>query len=212
MTTMKRLLNRFCLGLIVLAYICVRADAAEDQKLGGKYVLNFPRSQQDAVTGGTFNNFAFRLDLRQAVKRVAAATENQKQPEIIASYDYAGCTAGQEFILEKPLRDLPAGNPAWVDVVEIEMIPIAQRGVKWTGGVCYGYREPGGKWRWNLIPTPLTYDAATDRVRGRISVQRGPIDALKLVFNYSVPRQVVSSVTFTTRAIGAGADPVTRKK
>jgi hypothetical protein len=92
--------------------------------------------------------------------------------------------------------------------VDVEMLPQTQRDHKWTGGVCYGYREPGGKWRWNFARTPFSFDAATQKFRAHIPVERGPIDAMKLVFDYTVPQQFVSSVSVTTRNIGRTPDPI----
>jgi hypothetical protein len=209
---MKRLVNGLLAGLFAAACFCTPTGAEAAEKSAGKYVMDFSGSQNHGVSGGNFNNFAFKLDLHQAETKMSVPYGDQHRPDLVATYDYADCTPGQEFILEKPLRDLAPGDAAWVDYVDVEMIPFPQRGLKWAGGVCYGYREPGGKWHWNLTATPLTYDKASDRVRAHISVQRGPIDALKLVFDYSVPRQSVSNVTFTTRAIGATPDPPFRPK
>lgn len=211
MTIMQRFVNGSLLGLAV-ASVCPHTGTAQNQEPTGKYVLNFSGSPHGGVAAGTFNNFAFPLDLRETEKNVSVATGDQRLPDLVATYDYADCSPGQEFILERPLRDIRPGDAAWVDYVDVEMIPHVQQGLTWSGGVCYGYREPGGMWHWNLNSTPLTYDKATDRVRARISVQRGPIDALKLVFDYSVPQQSVSAVTYTTRAIGSTPDPPTRPR
>jgi len=162
-----------------------------------KYVLDFSGSQDHGVPGGTFQNFAFNLDLNEPMRKISVRRD-EKRKDLVATYDYADCTRGQESLLEKPMSGLAPGNSAWVDYVDIEMIPPTQRDLKWTGGVCYGYRKSGGGWHWNLSSTPLTYDSATGRVRARIWVKEANIDALKLVFDYSVPRQSVRTVTITT--------------
>jgi hypothetical protein len=163
-------------------------------------VLDFSDSENRGISGGRFENFAFNL-LSQSERRISVRYGDQRQSNVVATFDYADCTRGQESLLEKPLGGLAAGDPVWVESVDIEMVPHPQPEMKWAGGVCYGYREPGGGWHWNLTTAPLTYDPATKLVRARISVQRGPMDALKIVFDYSVPRQFVQTVTVTTRPI-----------
>jgi hypothetical protein len=56
-------------------------------------------------------------------------------------------------------------------------------------------------WHWNLASTPLTYDATTKMMRGRIWVKQPDVDALKIVFDYSVPTQSVRSVKATTQPV-----------
>lgn len=192
-----------------LAYLSRAGDptTGDPTRNGEKYVLDFSSSPNRGVSVGKFNNFAFRIDLQKSVKAISVPLGNQRLPDLIATFDYADCTKGQESLLERPVRDLAPGDAAWVDAVEVVMLPSTQRDLEWTGGVCYGFREPGGKWYWNLTSTPFTYDSRNDRFLARIAVRRGPIDAIKLVFDYAVPPQFVSSVAFTTRAIGPRPDP-----
>ena len=216
MVTMKWLKNALLTSLIAVGCFWTRADlikagdtSTNNQAANeGKYVLDFSGSPNRGIWVGKFQNFAFRIDLQKAVKKISVPLGNQRLPDLIATFDYADCTKGQESLLERPLRELAPGDAAWVDEVEVVILPSKQRGLKWTGGVCYGFREPGGKWNWNLTPTLLTYDSTTDRFLARIAVRRGPIDAIKLVFDYAVPPQPVASVSFTTRAIGTKPDPV----
>ena len=167
------------------------------------YVLDLSKSENGGIAGGTFWNLAFVLNLSQSTSEMAVRYGDQRLPRLVATFDYADCTKGQEGLLEEPLRKLARGDFAWVDSIEVEMLPLQQEYVRWSGGVCYGYRDLDGQWRWELTTTLLAYDAATDRVRARISVQKGPLDALKLVFDYTVPRQSVSRVTFTARPMVA---------
>lgn len=183
----------------------LRAPVA--QPLVSRYVLDLSESENQGVAAGNFLNFAFTLNLHQPTTKISVPFGDQRLSNLVATFDYADCTKGQELLLEAPLGDLAAGDPGWVDSVEVELIPLPQKDIDWSGGVCYGYREPGGKWRWTLTSVPLTYDAATDRVRARIRVQRGPIDAFKLVFDHTVPRQSVSRVSITTRPITATPEP-----
>ncbi len=213
MANMKWLKNALLASLIATGCFCTRADITRagdttDKPTGNaKYDLDFSSSPNGGVLVGRFHNFAFRLDLQKSAKAISVSGVEQRLPDLVATFDYAGCNNGQKSALERPLRDLAAGEAAWVDEVEVVMVPLTQRELKWSGGVCYGFREPGGKWGWNLRSTPLIYDTANKRFVGRIAVRRGPIDALKLVFDYTVPPQFVSHVTFTTRAIGPNPDP-----
>jgi len=163
-----------------------------------RYILDFSHSEGGGLPGGNFDNIAFNLDLHES-KRSISLRRGERSKDIIASYDFADCTKGQESLLQKPLDQLAPGQAAWVDYIDIEMIPFRQEGVKWAGGVCFGYRNAGGSWHWHLATTPLTLDAATDRVRARIWVKEGNIDALKLVFDQSVPSQPIRLVTVATR-------------
>jgi len=47
----------------------------------------------------------------------------------------------------------------------------------------------------------LTYDAKAHQERGRIWMKQPDVDALKLVFDYSVPTQSVRSVKVTTQPV-----------
>jgi len=169
-----------------------------------KYVLDLSGSQDRGVPAGSFNNLAFSLDTRQAVRKVSVKRGEQRN-DFIQSYDYADCTKGQEVLLQKPLSGLAPGTPTWLDYVDVEMLPLAQKGVTWKGGVCYGYRKSGGAWHWNLTSTPLTYDSIKGRFRARIWVKEPDVDALKLVFDYAIPPQFVSNVTITVLAPGGPA-------
>lgn len=212
MTALKGLGNGLLAAFVIAVCCYSRTDASpagtanpEVMVLtpGEKYVLDFSDFPDRGVPAGNFNNFAFSLALRQPLQKITVQ-DAQQHKNVIATDDFAACSKGQESLLEKPLNELTRGTPAWVDYVDIEMIPFPQRELKWTGGVCYGYRKPSGTWYWKLVATPLIYDPASDRVRGRIWVKEADIDALKLVFDESVPRQLVRSVTVTIQPRDAG--------
>lgn len=215
MATMKWLKNASLASLIAVGCFWTPADLANasDQTTnnpamkGQKYTLDFSQSPNRGIFVGRFKNFAFRIDLQKPVKNISVPVGNQRLPDLIATFDYADCTRGQESLLERAVRELAPGEAAWVDEVEIVVLPSEQPDLKWTGGVCYGFRE-GGKWYWNLASTPLAFDSANNRFVARLAVRRGPIDAIKLVFDYSVPPSFVSSVSFTTRPISSKPDPV----
>ena len=210
MTGSRRPCSTMLAALLVVAGLLGRSQAAQQADAptkvmqltpGEPFVLDFASSPDGGVFAGNFNNFAFTLALREPVRKIAVRRDEQRT-DVIATYDYADCTRGQEALLERPLRELAAGDAAWVDRVDIEMMPFPQKGLKWEGGVCYGYRQAGGAWRWHLDTTPLIHDAATNRVRARIWVKEANIDALKLVFDTTVPRQLVRTVTVTTQPPG----------
>ena len=168
---------------------------------GKKLALNFASSPNGGIPAGTFNNFGFSIDATRPVLDIAVR-QDQPGRTVVASYDYADCSVGQESLLERPVRDLARGTPVWVDYVEIELIPHTQKDLKWSGGVCYGFRKDGD-WHWNLSSTPLVKEE--DRITARLWVKQGDVDALKLVFDYSVRVQSVRRVTVTTQPVESKA-------
>jgi hypothetical protein len=205
MTVSRRPRHSLIVAVVVAVCALARADAFQQPRQmqltpGKPFVLDFSGSPDGGVSAGSFNNFAFNLSLREPARRIAVRRDELRK-DTIATYDYAGCTMGQEGLLERPVRELAAGDAAWVDYVDLEMIPLPQKNLKWEGGVCYGYRRAGAGWQWRLTATPLTYDAATDRVRARIWIKEANVDALKLVFDHSVPRQFVRTVTVTIQPV-----------
>jgi hypothetical protein len=211
MTCFKPRRGAVLAALVIAAGLCMQAQiaAAQDSTVpamvlspGTKYVLDFSGSPNGGVPAGTFNNFGFSLDLGKPAQKLTVK-QGDRRKDVIATYDFADCSWDQESLLERPVRALNRGTGAWVDYVDIEMIPLKQKGLIWRGGVCYGYRQAHGDWQWNLVSTPLIYDEATGRVRGRIWVKQPDVDALKLVFDYSVPTQSVSKVTVTTQDVAA---------
>jgi len=164
---------------------------------GKKLVFDFSNSPNGGVPAGTFDNFAFVLDLNRPQQKLTVKPGQQRK-DVIATFDYADCSKNQESLLERTVNGLAAGTATFVDYVDIEIIPTNQKGLIWNGGACYGFRTTTG-WHWNLTSTPLTYDPAAKLVRGRIWVKQPDVDALKLVFDYSVPTQSVRSVKVTTQ-------------
>jgi hypothetical protein len=119
---------------------------------------------------------------------------------VTATYDYADCSQNQGLLLERTVGSLAPGTATFVDYVDIEIIPTKQKDLIWSGGVCYGFRTATG-WHWDLTSTPLVYDAKAKLVRGRIWMKQPDVDAVKLVFDYSVPLQAVRSVKVTTQPV-----------
>jgi hypothetical protein len=201
MTKMKICRRLVSTALIVAASLCA-ADAQTPTMVlspGKALAFDFSGSPNGGVPAGTFSNFAFALDLNRSEQKFTV-TSGQPSRDVIATYDYADCSAHQETLLERTVSGLGPGTPTFVDYVDIELIPTQQKDLSWSGGVCYGFRA-GGAWHWNLTTTPLTYDAAAQLVRARLWVKQPNVDALKLVFDYAVPSQMVRAVRVTTQDI-----------
>jgi hypothetical protein len=186
--------------LMVAASLVAPAHAQEPTmvlSVGKPLAFDFSGSPDGGVPAGTFSNFAFVLDLKRAEQKLIV-TRDQPSKDVIATYDYADCSKHQEKLLERTIGGLGTGTPTFVDYVDIEMIPLNQTDLNWRGGVCYGFRT-AGMWRWNLTATPLIYDAATQMLHTRLWVKEPNVDALKLVFDYSIPTQMVRAVKVTTQ-------------
>jgi hypothetical protein len=193
--------------VLVVAGAGVRVDTAQHadeqarvmkQTPGKTFVFDFSGSPRGGVYAGNFNNFAFSLNLREPVRKLSVRS-GEPGTDVIATYDYAACSRGQETLLERQIGSLSRGDATFVDYIDIEMLPLHQKDLKWEGGVCYGFRSDGGTWHWRLTSTPLTYDQTSDRVRARVWVKEPGVDAVKLVFDASVPPQYVRTVTVTTQ-------------
>jgi hypothetical protein len=200
MTLLKPILGLLPAAYLIAVGVWVEADAATPVMVlspGKLLEFDFSRSPNGGVPAGTFNNFGFVLDLNRPMQKPAVRS-GQPQREVSASFDYADCNPNQQAQLEQSVSRLGPGTAAFVDYVDIDMIPIKQKDLIWNGGVCYGFRTATG-WHWRLTSIPLTYDAAANLVRGRIWLKQPDVDALKLVFDYSVPTQSVRAVRVTTQ-------------
>jgi hypothetical protein len=169
-----------------------------------RYILDLTGSIYGGVQLGHFNNLAFTVNLEKPVQIVDLTQGDH--PGILPTYDFAGCTSGDDASLTVNLGPLGAGDPAWVDYVDIEMLrnpPPVEDALTWVGGACFGYRVPGGGWQWHFETTPVTYDAATNRFNTRIPIAHGPIDALKIMFVDEDPTHLVTTVAYTARPAAA---------
>ena len=188
------------IALLIGAGLCARADAAPPAMVlspGKPLAFDFSPFPHGGIPAGTFNNFGFVLDQNRPDRKFDVRSERLGR-EVAASFDYADCSPRQEARLEQAVSGLEPGTATFVDYVDIEIIPTEQNDLKWSGGVCYGFRTAAG-WRWRLNSTPLVYNAAANSVRGRIWLKQPGVDALKLVFDYSVPTHWVRAVTVVTQ-------------
>jgi len=202
MTQLKSRHGALAAALMIAAGVCAQASAAPPTMVlspGIKLAFDFSTSPNGGVPGGTFDNFAFVLDLNRPDQKLTVKSGQQRK-DVVATYDYADCSKNQESLLEQTASGLAPGTATFVDYVDIEIIPIKQKDLTWSGGVCYGFRTSTG-WHWNLTSSPLTYDATAKLVRGRIWVKQPDVDALQLVIDYSVPTQSVRSVKVTTQPV-----------
>jgi hypothetical protein len=200
MTFLKPTFGSLTAALLISAATLAVASAAAPVMVlspGKPLTFDFSPSPNGGVPAGTFNNFGFVLDLNRPVQKLALRS-GQPEREFSATFDYADCSPHQETLLERSVRGLGRGTASFVDYIDIEMLPTAQKNLIWSGGVCYGFRTSTG-WQWRLTSTPLTYDGAAKLVRARIWLKQPDIDAIKLVFDYSVPTQSVRLVRVTTQ-------------
>ncbi len=174
------------------------------------YILDFTSTKGGGLSVGTLVNFAFTVDLEHPVRKLNIKYGNLvKGPGFILSDDFAGsCEPKAVTLLEEHIQDLPPGTPAYVDHLDIEMIrlnvpPSDLIGSNDLGVFCYGYREPSGVWHWVAESSLTTYDATTDRIRSRIEVHQGPVDAIKIVPTSNWPISIISYVA----TVGPGTGP-----
>ncbi len=179
------------------------ASSASGNLPPNTYVLDF--RPMGGLNGGALLNLAFTVDLDQPVRLLNFKPDPNlaKGPGVIYSNDFtSNCSKNASLQLETHIQDLPAGTPAYVDHIDIELgrlsVPPANLVGQTLGSFCYGYREPGGPWHWVDLQSPSTYDSAADVIRNRIEVHQGPLDALKIVQNPNWQINIVSYVATTS--------------
>jgi hypothetical protein len=176
------------------------ADEATE-RTGKQYVLDFSKSDNGGLYLGRFVNVAFTVDLDRAIREYefTGPPMNHATPDLVQSNDLAGCSKQGKLALERAVRDLEAGHSAWVEHVDLEMIPGSSDEASFPPGVCFGYRQ-GGTWHWRFDIAPITYDASSDRLRARLLVDHGPIDAVKLVLDAEQGRMLPAvRISFSAR-------------
>ncbi len=198
-----------------LAAACTNKVTAADTSAVGSstgaatpntYVLDFtgtPGPVPGLFVGGLVN-LAFTTDLDHPIREFAFKSD----PNIatgegaILSNDFTAlCNQQTAAQLETHIQTLPAGTSTYVDHVDVEFLPLPGETPDTLKGdigtMCYGYREPAGAWHWIADETPSTYDASSDRVRARLDVRHGPLDAVKIV-----PKKgrAVSFISYVTAA------------
>lgn len=158
----------------------VNSDASPSSN---QYALDFTASSNGGVRLAGFINASFSIDLDQHLRKFSfSSLDNQAGPGFISTYDFTDCSTASAAGVEKTTKNLDPGDYSRVEYVEIEMIRDSQEDIN-KMGACFGSRGPGGVWNWNFDMTPWSYDAATERYHVKIPIHRGPIDALKIVFD-----------------------------
>jgi hypothetical protein len=162
-----------------------------------RYVLDFTDAAAPGTPVGNFVNLAFNIDLREPVRKFSLPNwRGGAAPGILKTYDFADCE-NPPTALEKQLDTLPPGQSALVGSLDIELTVQEAANPPWTGeDVCFGYREPAGRWHWDQRRVTFTQDAATQRWHALLDVTRDA-DAIKLVFGYGVPKLPLSRITYT---------------
>ena len=117
-------------------FVCTRRYRAPDHGAftRKKLVFDFSNSPNGGVAAGTFDNFAFVLDLNRPQQKLTVKPGQQRKDVIvIATFDYADCSKNQESLLERTVNGLAAGTATFVDYVDIEIIPTNQKDLIWNG-------------------------------------------------------------------------------
>lgn len=140
-----------------------------------------------AIWVGQLNNVAFTVQ-----------PASPEATQLLARFDYADCSKGQERLLAPSPAELKQGIPTWVDYVDVELAPLGQQEIRWSGGVCYGTRTSDGKWHWRLASVPLQMTEDRSAVRARVWIKEPGIDAVKLIFDNSVPRHELRRIRVVT--------------
>jgi hypothetical protein len=137
------------------------------------------------VSGGDWS-FAFALDLRIPVRQFPPNFVPDENALVRATNNRATrCQSTAREALEDTAISLQRGQSTWVESLDVELEPAATVVPTTDEGACFGYREVGGGWRWNWDASPLTLNTATQRLQSHLVIQKGPIDALKIVFSYN---------------------------
>lgn len=160
-----------------------------------RYVLDFASPQGGGAPAGSMMNVAFNLDLDTPLRFYPYG---ERGPGFLSTFDFTGCQ--NVVALEMFAKNLEPGDPAWVGHVDLEIVPVddSERDPSWTGGVCFGVRRLEHAWEWTSEEGALKYDAVTDRIRGRIPLETGPIDAVKLAFDMK-QRHPMTRLVYTAR-------------
>ncbi|NOU31031.1 MAG: hypothetical protein HOO96_24295 [Polyangiaceae bacterium] len=131
-------------------------------------------------------SFAFALDLRMPVHQFPPDFAPDQDALVRASNNRATrCQSTSQAPLEEAAISLQRGQSTWVESLDLELEPGAAVVPTSDEGACFGYREVDGGWSWSWKASPLTLNVATNRLQSHLVVQKGPIDALKIVFNYN---------------------------
>ena len=160
-----------------------------------QYVFDFSGSPTKGIKVGNMVNLAVTFDHSQPVRRfILDPSDNLQMPGLVVSFDYGRCSGSG--LIEVSKDRLPGTDTVWADYVDVEVLPPVVEETQ--PGVCHGYREPSGAWHWTFQTTRLTRDAATNLYRARLSIKKGPLDAVKLLMN-TLDVQL-SRVTVTSQA------------
>jgi hypothetical protein len=170
-------------------------------------VANSLDPREVGLPAGSGFNFALPIRLEQKTWSFPTDLAPGVPFAILAGQDglTAGCDPSEQRQHEKSLSLVTAGTRAWVESADIDVEFVEFAG---DPAVCFGYRDADGarQWHWEYTAAPMVQlDAATRRYHGHLVISKGPIDAVKLVFDAS-GRGFVPRVTFLARPMAAGGD------
>jgi hypothetical protein len=175
------------------------------------YVYDFramystPGSGQYGLGIGSGINLAFPLDLSTKLLRINNLTDPYPSTFIrVRDSGLCGYTGPAEkngSVLRVALPLTTGASSAWVESISLDILAASSRygneESRRISKVCFGYRQTGGDWQFDFTRIFLKADAANARFTRRILVQKGPIDAVKIIFNYD---QIATIQTITLAA------------
>jgi hypothetical protein len=160
---------------------------------------------------GDTTNLRFALELKETKKNYTSAdiskllgNDMEISSKIVVQYDKGAYCTGKTKA-SAGFADLPAGDPAWVDHLDVTMtsgLPAPADGgppeEETSNRMCFGVRL-GGVWQWHLAPQVATWDAAAQKYRIRFTIQQGPVDAIKILFNSSVVHRAIDKLELAAK-------------
>lgn len=194
LTTMVALAALGCAACGGATAIGPASDASSDAAVTADYTMDFTQFPKGGLYSGNMYNVVFGLNLQQRVRlydvpvafgQIGMIPPNVAVAEVLGFF----CQTGKEKQLESDLArpgnyNPAAGDTAWIDHVDLDMIPDSIQDVPPDGkGVimCFGTRSEAGVWQWDLSPRLPAWNSNDKTFILRIPIQRGPVDAVEVV-------------------------------
>lgn len=187
------------------------------------YIMRFegfsPVEGLDGLKVGGTTNLRFAFDLQKPDQTyypppassvfLPSSGRGQVTPRIITFFELGSyCDGGNtdpSVAFPPEWLTLPTGDTAWVEHLDLTMAsnaPARPDGSApeepGSGSMCYGYRL-GGAWYWDLTPRQATWDPATQTYQLRLTIQKGPIDALKVLSNNGQAHRFLDRMVLATK-------------
>jgi hypothetical protein len=184
---------------------------------GGEYTMLFEGfstvAGKDGLPIGSTTNLRFALDLQKKERTYtpppassafnAGNGTGEVTPKLITRFELGGyCNS---WAKQYGKLELPPGDTAWVESVDLTMTSLAPLPADGSApeksnsnGMCYGYRLSGA-WYWDTEPRTATWDAATSTYRLKLTIDKGPIDAIKILSNNGQAPRYLDRMVLTTK-------------